>query len=115
VIALMSQGRKRGYCGILATQRLSKLHKDAAAECNNVLIGRTWLDVDQNAPGHPRHEVEADRNSIRDLRASASSSDSVRRSPSSGVFRMTTDGRSRRRCRKPAIGSRSPSRRRRRR
>jgi DNA helicase HerA-like ATPase len=47
VIALQSQGRKRGFCGILATQRLSKLHKDAAAECNNVLIGRTWLDVDQ--------------------------------------------------------------------
>lgn len=47
VIALMSQGRKRGFCGVLATQRLSKLHKDAAAECNNVFIGRTWLDVDQ--------------------------------------------------------------------
>jgi hypothetical protein len=32
VISLMSQGRKRGYTGIIATQRLSKLHKDAAAE-----------------------------------------------------------------------------------
>jgi uncharacterized protein len=32
VISLMSQGRKRGYAGIIATQRLSKLHKDAAAE-----------------------------------------------------------------------------------
>jgi hypothetical protein len=30
----------------LATQRLSKLHKDAAAECNNKLIGRTGLDID---------------------------------------------------------------------
>lgn len=47
VIDLMSQGRKRSYCGILATQRLSKLHKDAEAETNNVVIGRTWLDVDQ--------------------------------------------------------------------
>lgn len=47
VISLMCQGRKRGLCGILATQRLSKLHKDAAAEANNVLIGRTWIDVDQ--------------------------------------------------------------------
>lgn len=47
VIALLSQGRKRGFCGVLATQRLSKLHKDAAAECNNVMIGRTTLDVDQ--------------------------------------------------------------------
>ncbi len=34
VISLMSQGRKRGYAGIIATQRLSKLHKDAAAEAN---------------------------------------------------------------------------------
>ena len=40
VIDLQSLGRKRGLCGVLATQRLSKLNKDAAAECNNVLIGR---------------------------------------------------------------------------
>jgi hypothetical protein len=39
VISLMSQGPKRGYAGIIATQRLSKLHKDAAAEANNVIIG----------------------------------------------------------------------------
>ena len=46
VIDLMTRGRKRGFCGVLATQRLSKLHKDAAAEANNKLIGRTGLDVD---------------------------------------------------------------------
>ena len=46
VIDLAARGRKRGFCAILATQRLSKLHKDAAAECNNKLIGRTGLDVD---------------------------------------------------------------------
>lgn len=46
VISLMSQGRKRGFCGVLATQRLSKLHKDAAAEANNMVIGRTTLDLD---------------------------------------------------------------------
>lgn len=40
VIDLQSLGRKRGLCGVLATQRLSKLDKDAAAECGNVLIGR---------------------------------------------------------------------------
>jgi hypothetical protein len=51
VISLMSQGRKRGYAGIIATQRLSKLHKDAAAEANNVIIGRTWLDADQARAG----------------------------------------------------------------
>lgn len=47
VISLMDSGRKRGFAGVLATQRLSKLHKDAAAEVNNVFIGRTWLDNDQ--------------------------------------------------------------------
>lgn len=47
VIDLMSQGRKRGLCGMLMSQRISKLHKDAAAEANNVMIGRTILDIDQ--------------------------------------------------------------------
>lgn len=41
---LMSRGRKMGYCGILITQRISKLHKDAAAEVNNKFVGRTNLD-----------------------------------------------------------------------
>jgi len=48
VIDLMSRGRKRGYCGILSTQRISKLHKDAAAEANFYLVGRTSLDIDMN-------------------------------------------------------------------
>ncbi len=43
---LMTRGRKRGFCGVLATQRLSKLHKDSAAEANNKLIGRCGLDDD---------------------------------------------------------------------
>lgn len=47
VIGLCSLGRKRGFGAILATQRISKLHKDAAAECNNKLIGRTGLDIDR--------------------------------------------------------------------
>jgi DNA helicase HerA-like ATPase len=46
VIDLMTRGRKRGYGGILVTQRISKLHKDAAAECNNKFVGRTFLDID---------------------------------------------------------------------
>lgn len=46
VISLMDQGRKRGIGGVLATQRLSKLAKDAAAEANNLLIGRFAQDVD---------------------------------------------------------------------
>lgn len=46
VIDVCTRGRKRGLCAVLATQRLSKLHKDAAAEMLNKLIGRTGLDVD---------------------------------------------------------------------
>lgn len=51
VIDLQTRGRKRGFVGLLATQRLSKLHKDAAAECNNKLIGRSSLDVDMKRAG----------------------------------------------------------------
>lgn len=51
VVDLMSRGRKRGFCGVLATQRISKLSKDAAAECNNKLIGRAALDVDMKRAG----------------------------------------------------------------
>lgn len=46
VIDIATRGRKRGLCPVLATQRLSKLHKDAAAEMQNKLIGLTGLDVD---------------------------------------------------------------------
>lgn len=47
VIDLASRGRKRGFCSVLATQRPAKLNKDAAAECNNKLIGRASLDIDR--------------------------------------------------------------------
>ncbi len=46
VIDLATRGRKRGLALVAATQRLSKLHKDVAAELQNKLIGRTGLDVD---------------------------------------------------------------------
>jgi hypothetical protein len=67
VISLMSQGRKCGYAGIIATQRLSKLHKDAAAEANNVIIGRTWLDADQARAGDALGLSKADRLKLRDV------------------------------------------------
>jgi uncharacterized protein len=67
VINLMSLGRKRGLCGILATQRLSKLHKDAASECNNIFIGRTNLDNDQIRAGDVLGMSKADRLTLRDL------------------------------------------------
>ncbi len=66
VIALMSQGRKRGIAGLLATQRLSKLNKDAC-ETNIVFIGRTWLDTDQDRAGKILGLRGQDRQMLRDL------------------------------------------------
>jgi hypothetical protein len=50
VIDLATLGRKRGYCLVVATQRLSKLHKDCAAELLNKFIGYTD-DVDLQRAG----------------------------------------------------------------
>ncbi len=51
VAALASRGRKRGYGLIGATQRISKLSKDVAAELNTKFIGRCSLDVDRKRAG----------------------------------------------------------------
>ena len=51
VTALATQGRKRGFCLVGATQRISKLHKDVAAELLNKMIGRTGLDIDVKRAG----------------------------------------------------------------
>lgn len=65
---LMSGGRKKGYCGILITQRISKLHKDAAAECNNKFVGRTNLDIDMDrAAKELGFSSPKDRVKLRDL------------------------------------------------
>lgn len=61
---LLSTGRKRGYCAVLATQRLAKLDKDVAAECLNKLIGRT-SNEDVKRAGE---ELAFDRSGARDLR-----------------------------------------------
>ncbi len=47
VIDLCTRGRKRDFCAILATLRISMVHKDALAQCLNKLIGRTALDIDR--------------------------------------------------------------------
>jgi hypothetical protein len=47
MIALTTDGRKRQFCAVFATQRLGKLSKDAAAELLNVMIGGTVLDIDR--------------------------------------------------------------------
>jgi Mn-dependent DtxR family transcriptional regulator len=67
VIDLMSQGGKRQFCGILITQRFSKLHNDAIAECNNVFIGRTWMDTDQIRAGKYLGMSPAERQALREL------------------------------------------------
>lgn len=48
VIDLMSRGRKRGLCALLATQRFSKLDKDAVAEARNKIIGCCGLRADRD-------------------------------------------------------------------
>lgn len=67
IIDLTSQGRKRGFCSILATQRMSKLHKDATAELNNVFIGRCWQDVDRDRAGDTLGMAKSERLALRDL------------------------------------------------
>jgi len=70
VIDLMTRGRKRGFCGILATQRISKLNKDAIAEANNYMTGRTGLDIDMKRASEILGFVtKDDMRSLRDLKA----------------------------------------------
>jgi hypothetical protein len=67
VVDLMSKGRKRQYCPILCTQRISKLSKDAAAEANNVFIGRCTLDLDQKRAGDTLGLDRAENRKLREL------------------------------------------------
>jgi hypothetical protein len=46
VAALATRGRKRGFGAVFATQRLGVLRKDTAGVLENVLIGKTTLDID---------------------------------------------------------------------
>lgn len=48
---IMDSGRKREICGMLATQRVTKLHNDAIGEARNVAIGLTNLGADQERAG----------------------------------------------------------------
>jgi hypothetical protein len=67
---LMALGRKRGFSGVLATQRIAKLDKDAAAECNSKLIGRSALDVDmKRAADELGFTSREDTRSLRTLKA----------------------------------------------
>jgi hypothetical protein len=70
ICTLMSQGRKRGFTGILATQRFAKLNKSASSEANTWLIGRvgqvTDMRVAANNLGFPVNSPEA--NGLRHLK-----------------------------------------------
>lgn len=65
--SLMSAGRKRGIGGILATQRISKIHKDSIADARNVFIGGTTLDIDQERAGDMLGMSKKDSVTLRDL------------------------------------------------
>ena len=61
-------GTKRGFAAVLATQRLPKLNKDATAECNNKMIGRSAQDIDRKRAGEELGmNSKADILAIRDL------------------------------------------------
>lgn len=47
IINLMAQGRKRGFIGVLATQRAAKINKSAVSECSNWMIGRVGSQSDR--------------------------------------------------------------------
>lgn len=67
-IALMaSTSRKRGYCLILATQRLAKLNKDCAAELLNKMIGRTSNEDGKRAAEELNHPAKEGRLMLRAL------------------------------------------------
>lgn len=68
VIALASQGRKRGFGTVLATQRLSKLHKDASAELGNLFIGRITQDIDQKRAADALQLSREDRGNLKGLK-----------------------------------------------
>lgn len=61
VVDLMSLGRKRGFIGVLATQRIAKIHNDAIADAHNKVVGLCSLSTDRERGaeeiGMPRKEA----------------------------------------------------------
>lgn len=73
VIDLANLGRKRGFCAILATQRLSKLSKNAVEPLQNYLVGRTTFDDQERAartfkvpPGSATREFSLELERLKD-------------------------------------------------
>lgn len=91
VIDLCTRGRKKGFAAVLATQRISKLHKDAAAECGNKLIGRTGLDLDRKrAAEELGFTAKADTLALRNLAPGEFHAYGPAISPEVVRFRVTT-------------------------
>ncbi len=67
VMDLMSRGRKRGYGGVLLTQRLSKLSKNAAAEAANQFVGYMNLDADVKRAADTLGITKAEAGELRKL------------------------------------------------
>lgn len=61
MIDLATDGRKRGYAAVFATQRLGKLSKNASAELLNRFIGRTLEDIDVDRAADLMSVRRADR------------------------------------------------------
>jgi hypothetical protein len=61
MIDLATDGRKRGFCAVFATQRLGKLSKNASAELLNRFIGRTLEDIDVDRAADLMSVRRADR------------------------------------------------------
>ena len=103
VIDLANLGRKRGFCAILATQRLSKLSKNAAEPLQNYLVGRTTFDDQKRAaqtfkidPGAATREFSLELERLKDgqfiCRGRAISGDMVKVQVTRGVTRPPKTG-----------------------
>lgn len=68
VIDICSNGRKRGICTILITQRISKLANDAISEMDNRIYGRTIFDLDVERVGKELGMKRADANVLKQLK-----------------------------------------------
>lgn len=64
---LAARGRKKGLAIIAATQRLSKVNKDVAAECQNKMIGQTTLGMDRDRAGEELGLPNKERSVLIDL------------------------------------------------
>jgi DNA helicase HerA-like ATPase len=66
-VALCTQGRKRGYSAVLATQRIAKVTNNALAELLNVLIGPTSFEPDVRRAGDALGFDKAQREQLKRL------------------------------------------------